>query len=55
MSTHTIEIRIADMPEVIFALRRELAKVLKREAEAETDPTVARRLYETADKFEIGQ
>jgi hypothetical protein len=55
MTQHTIEVRIADMPEVIFALRRELAKVLKREAEAETNPLVARRLYETAEQFEIGQ
>ena len=42
------------MPELIWACRRELANVLRREAEAEANPIVARRLREIADRFEAG-
>lgn len=42
------------MPEVLYALRLALARVL-REAAQDEAPAVAVRLREIADRFEIGQ
>lgn len=46
-------ISIADIPEVLHALRCELANLL-REAAMDEDPRVARRLREIAAVFEAG-
>lgn len=46
---------IDGMPEALAAMRRELARVLEAEAEAEADPRLARRLREIAAAFECGQ
>lgn len=45
---------IRDMPDVLWEMRRELARVLRDEADAEADPRVARRLHDVADAFEAG-
>jgi len=48
----TIDVR--GMPEVIYAVRREMAKLLESEAEIETNPMVAYRLREIAKIFLAG-
>lgn len=47
-------IDVRGMPEVIWAVRRELARFLLRVAQGESD-AVAKRLREIADVFECGQ
>lgn len=47
-------ISLTDMPEVLWALRHEMATLLRHGAEAETDPRVTRRLLEYAAAFEAG-
>jgi hypothetical protein len=49
-----VELRISDMPEVLAAMRREIATLLRDEAESEADPRIARRLCALADTFEVG-
>jgi hypothetical protein len=54
-ASQTLELRIADMPEVLFALRARMAGILREEADAEADPRIARRLRDLANQFEAGQ
>lgn len=51
----SIVISFERMPEMLWAMRHELAKILRAEAGAESDPRVARRLIEIAATFETGQ
>lgn len=53
MTRHRVNLRVADMPEVLHRMRRKLADLLRRAAEHE-DNGVARRLLEIADLFESG-
>lgn len=50
-----VELSIGDIPEVIWALRSEMAKVLREEADADANPAVSRRLREIASAFEAGR
>ncbi len=49
----SIELRIMDMPQVLASMRREIAKMLRDEAEGEPD-FVERKLREIAARFESG-
>jgi hypothetical protein len=49
-----IEVRIADMPEVLAGLRHEMARMLRARAEGEP-ATVRAALEEVAAAFEAGQ
>lgn len=52
-NTHlTIDLR--GWPEVIWAIRREMAHVLREEADGEINPAVSRKLRELAAAFEAG-
>lgn len=55
MAIANLTIDVTGMPDVIWAVRRELAKLLREEAEAEISNTVAAKLREIADRFEAGQ
>lgn len=48
-----VELSITGMPEVIWAIRREMADLLRQQAADET-PDVKRRMREVADVFEAG-
>jgi hypothetical protein len=54
VAEHTIVLRLADHPEALHALRREVCRVLREAADAEANPAIARRLREIADDFEAG-
>lgn len=49
-----ITIDVLNMPELIAAVRREMATILREEADAESDPRIARRLRALAAAFECG-
>lgn len=49
-----ISVNVRNLPEVLFAIRKEFADVLRGQAGAETNPVVARRFREVADEFEAG-
>lgn len=49
-----MQVDVRNLPDVIFEIRREMAKVLHEEAGAEANPVVARRLREVAAGFEAG-
>ncbi len=51
----TMTISLADLPEVVAALRREMAEILRQQAGAEVSGYVAARLCEVAAAFEAGQ
>lgn len=53
MAQGKFEISITDMPEVIWELRRQMASILREEAEGER-PDVAKKLRAIADDFEVG-
>lgn len=55
MAIANLTIDVKGMPEVVWAARRELAKLLRAEAEAETSNAVAAKLRVIADRFEAGQ
>jgi hypothetical protein len=50
----SIEVRLADMPEVLAGLRHEMAEILRECAEGET-AQVRDKLLEAAAAFEAGQ
>lgn len=54
----TVTLRLEDMPEVLANLRREMAMLLRAEADAQPDDVVgwatARSLRAVADAFEAG-
>lgn len=54
MASNVVQIRIDGFPEALFAMRTEMARFLRAEAETESDPRFARRLGELADVFEAG-
>ncbi len=54
MADGHITIDMTKWPEALFAIRKEMAKLLRDEAETESDPRFARRLRELADVFEAG-
>lgn len=47
-------VRLADMPEALYALRKEMAQLL-REAADDEGPEVVEFAKRVADAFEIGQ
>lgn len=46
---------VRGVPELVWQARHELAGLLRKEAEAEADPRLARRLAAIAADFEAGQ
>jgi len=50
-----VEVSLTDLPEVIWGLRKELASILRTEADKETSGYVRQRLHEIASAFEAGQ
>ena len=54
MASTEMTIRIADMPDIIWGIRLEVAKIIEEVAAAESDPRVARRLREIAVDFTAG-
>ena len=52
-STYTIDVR--GIPELVWSVRQAMADMLRREAEAEIDRAVARKLLALAAQFEVGQ
>ena len=50
----TLTVDVRNMPDLIFEVRKEMAKVLRDEAETEADPRIGRRLREIAARFEAG-
>jgi len=55
MAIAKLTLDVKNMPEVVWACRRELAKILRAEAEAEVSNAVASKLRSIADRFEAGQ
>ena len=51
----SVVIDVRNMPEVVWTLRHEMAKILREVADAEVSNSVAARLREVADRFEAGQ
>lgn len=49
-----IVVDVQGMPEVIFAVRKEMANLLRRESNTETHPLLSKRLRQLADEFEAG-
>jgi hypothetical protein len=49
-----VTINVEKMPDVIWQLRKEMATMLRREAESEADPRVSRKLERVAMAFEAG-
>lgn len=54
MAASSFTISITDMPEAIWALRREMARLLRIQAETDVSLLVAQRLRDIADAFEAG-
>jgi len=54
MAHTTMTIKLAEWAEGLAAVRMELVKLIREEADADADPRVARRLREIADIFEVG-
>lgn len=54
MATNHLTFDVRNMPEVLWEMRRQLAQILRDEAEGE-DPRVARKLREIAALFEVGR
>ena len=54
MVSTEMTIRIADMPEILWGIRSEVAKIIEEVAAVESDPRVARRLREIAVDFTAG-
>ena len=52
MATSIITVDIKNMPEVIWAVRREMAKILREEADDEMHRYFARKLRSLANRFE---
>ena len=50
-----LSVDFSKLPDVIWMVRRELANLLRKEAETEASPLVAKRLRELAARFETGQ
>ena len=55
LKSGVLEVRLADMPEVLSGLRREMASILREAADEEMIPRTAKRLREIANVFECGQ
>lgn len=51
----TVTIDVRYVPELIWGLRKEMASIIRQEAEAESDIRVQRRLHVIAAVFETGQ
>lgn len=49
-----VRVSIESMPEVLAMMRRELAKILRREADLELDYACAQKLRTLANAFEAG-
>lgn len=54
MATNRFTVDITKFPEALFAMRKQMAALLRSEAETEADPRIARRLIEIANMFEVG-
>jgi hypothetical protein len=46
---------VQGIPELVWACRREMSKVLRQEADAEIHLLIKRKLLELAARFEVGQ
>lgn len=49
-----MSVNVRNLPEVIFAIRKEFADVLRVHAGSESNPETARRFREAAAEFEAG-
>lgn len=54
MAKLDVTLNVLNMPELIWAVRCEMATLLKETADAEASPLVAQRLREIATVFEVG-
>lgn len=54
MASSTVTIEVTKWPEALFVIRREMANLLRREADAEADPRFAKKLMALAAEFEAG-
>lgn len=50
-----LSLDVRGIPELVWECRREMAQVLRQEAESEAHPLLNRRLEEIARRFEAGQ
>lgn len=50
----TATLSVRDMPEVLWEMRQEMARLLRDEAQVERQLYTARRLVEVAEAFEAG-
>lgn len=55
MIASKVTINVANWPEMLFAIRAEMSRRLREEAESESDPRLQRKLHKIADRFEVGQ
>jgi hypothetical protein len=50
-----LSVDFSKLPDMIWAIRHEMANFLRREADAEASPSVSERLRVLAAQFETGQ
>lgn len=55
MASDRLTVDVKNVPEIVHALCVRMSNLLREEAEAESDPRVARKLREIAARFEAGQ
>lgn len=53
MATTVLTLDVRNLPEVIFEIRKQMADVLRAEAESTDDISLARKLHEIAADFEV--
>lgn len=49
-----ITVNLVGLPEIVCAAHKAIADILRKEADSERNPAVAKRLRELANDFEIG-
>lgn len=49
-----VQVDIRSVPEALWQIRREMAKVLRQHADVDVSPLVAQRLRAIANEFEAG-
>lgn len=54
-NTHTLILDVTGIPEVLFGMFKQMADMLREEADSEADPRLQRKLRELAARFEAGQ
>lgn len=50
----TVSVKLDEMPAVLWVMRRELARLLRKKAGSQADPKLAKALREVAAAFEAG-